>query len=278
MLPNDIKILIEETTNDKIDSLLGDHLTLKSGKILFIKRNNKNDSSLLNEANGLQELSKSGHIKCPKVYFVNQEILITDFISVYPNNPKSEDVLGLSLAKLHKINQEYFGFYEDNFIGLGIQKNKVSDKNISWKDFFYEYRILPQFELAHNKYHSSELKSGIKKLEKNLDIIIKSTEESPSLLHGDLWAGNFLTDKNNEPVLIDPAVYYGHREIELAMTTLFGGFSSHFYESYEKEYPLKDGFYGYREKVYQLYHLLNHLNIFGTSYLPDCLRILKNLF
>ena len=104
--------------------------------------------------------------------------------------------------------------------------------------------------------------------------ILAGTEEDPSLLHGDLWSGNYLIDISGNPWLIDPAVYYGHREADLAMTSIFGGFSKTFYSAYESEFPLLPG-YSEREPIYQLYHLLNHLNLFGTAYYGQVISILK---
>ena len=99
-------------------------------------------------------------------------------------------------------------------------------------------------------------------------------QEKPSLLHGDLWAGNYIVDENGRACLIDPAVYYGNREADLAMTKLFGGFTKEFYNSYNEFYPLKDG-YDYRENIYKLYHVMNHLNLFGSSYYQQALSLIK---
>jgi fructosamine-3-kinase len=112
------------------------------------------------------------------------------------------------------------------------------------------------------------------RLEKTIDSILHDSLEPPCVLHGDLWAGNYLCDENGCAVLIDPAVYYGHREADLAMTKLFGGFPRTFYDSYQREYPLKPG-WEYREGLYKLYHVLNHLNLFGRSYLHEAEGLLK---
>jgi fructosamine-3-kinase len=112
------------------------------------------------------------------------------------------------------------------------------------------------------------------KLENNIDSILKLDDIKPSLLHGDLWGGNYLIDEKGFACLIDPAVYYGHREADLAMTKLFGGFDSTFYLAYDEEYPLDDG-YAYRENIYKLYHILNHLNLFGTGYLNQAIQLMN---
>jgi len=112
------------------------------------------------------------------------------------------------------------------------------------------------------------------RLEKKMESILNDSIEPPCLLHGDLWAGNFICDENGNAVLIDPAVYYGHREADLAMTKVFGGFSREFYESYQAEYPLRPG-WEYRERLYRLYHILNHLNLFGRGYLHEAESLLN---
>ena len=131
-----------------------------------------------------------------------------------------------------------------------------------------------QFRLAENNgYSTTQLKEGMKNIEKKIDDIIGVNVEVPSLLHGDLWGGNYITDQKGNPCLIDPAVYYGHREADLAMTKLFGGFDTSFYSAYNEEYPLMEG-WEYRENIYKLYHVLNHLNLFGTSYLNQAISLI----
>jgi protein-ribulosamine 3-kinase len=174
------------------------------------------------------------------------------------------------------LQEKYFGFYEDNFIGSTPQLN-IPDKEQQddWTEFFFNKRILYQFKLAEKNGRSSEdLRIVIRELENKIDRILGGSEEFPALLHGDLWGGNFITDENGEACLIDPAVYYGHREADLAMTKLFGGFSREFYEVYDENYPLPDG-YNERENIYNLYHALNHLNIFGKEYYNKVLTLAK---
>ena len=125
-----------------------------------------------------------------------------------------------------------------------------------------------------NGYGSAELSSTFSKLEDNFDIILNGSEEAPTLLHGDLWGGNYMVDSEGMPVLIDPAVYYGHREADLAMTQIFGGFSPEFYRAYHQEYPLKAG-WEYRQNIYKLYHILNHLNLFGSGYYGQAIQLMK---
>jgi len=196
---------------------------------------------------------------------------------IYPGTKKKNffEDFGWSLANLHRYTASHFGFYEDNFIGATPQLNVVKGSaSKTWKQFFWEYRILYQFQLAQkNGYADEKLTNGISQLEDRVEMILSGSEESPSLLHGDLWKGNFIVDRNGEPVLIDPAVYYGHREADLAMTKLFGGFPPEFYEAYNENYPLKEG-YEYRENIYLLYHVLNHLNLFGHSYYLKAIQLI----
>ncbi len=125
-----------------------------------------------------------------------------------------------------------------------------------------------------NGHATNELKSGMKFLESKLEKILEGSKEQPTLLHGDLWGGNYISDQRGNPCLVDPAVYYGHREADLAMTKLFGGFDVKFYSAYQEAFPLKEG-WEYRENIYKLYHILNHLNLFGTSYLGQAISLIN---
>lgn len=225
------------------------------------------------EANGLKEIFKSGAIRVPKVINSNKNILITEFIESGSKIKNTYSDFGKNFAKMHKYYSEYFGFYEDNFIGETPQKNLP--KNSSWTDFYFTNRLLFQIKLAEkNGYLSEELKNSFKKLEHRIDSIIWD-EGQASLLHGDLWSGNYIVDENGNACLIDPAVYYGNREADLAMTKLFGGFPPEFYHAYNQEYPLQEG-YLFRENIYKLYHILNHLNLFGYGYYSQALGIIKS--
>ena len=160
-----------------------------------------------------------------------------------------------------------FGFSQDNFIGARPQKNNL---NSSWISFFREQRLAPQFKAA-DSYFTSEDREKITKLLDNLDRFLIEPEQ-PSLLHGDLWSGNVMCGSDGKAMLIDPACYVGHREADLAMTELFGGFPQDFYEAYSEAFPLQPG-YEERRDLYNLYQLLNHLNLFGPTYLEPVLSI-----
>jgi fructosamine-3-kinase len=177
---------------------------------------------------------------------------------------------------MHKFTSDYFGFYEDNYIGANPQSNIPAEKEkTNWVSFYFNKRILFQLQLAEKLGHSTaELRKSISKLEEKIEEIIGAANEKPSLLHGDLWGGNYMVDESGSAVLIDPAVYYGHREADLGMTKLFGGFSSEFYTAYDETFPLEDG-YDYRENIYKLYHVLNHLNLFGGGYYSQAISLIK---
>ena len=208
----------------------------ESGKTYFLKSYGSNKNILQCEINGLKELEKSKTIRIPKVIAVTDQFLLLEFIPTGRKRNDFSKTFGKQFAKMHKTISDKFGFYESNFIGSNPQVNIKQCE--SWVDFFWEHRLLFQFQLAEqNGYSNSEFRNLFNKLEKLFPTIIGGTEELPTLLHGDLLSGNFLVDGNNTPLLIDPAVYYGHREADLAMTKLFGGFDSDFYSSYNKEYP-----------------------------------------
>jgi len=241
----------------------------ESGKKFFLKSGFSNRMFRC-EANGLKELDKAGAIRIPRIISVSEDYLLMEWISPGKYPDCFFEIFGKTLARLHRFQSDRFGFYEDNFIGSNPQPNIAEkEEETDWTSFYYNKRLLFQYKLAEkNGYNSALLKTGFIKLEKKIESLLSGSEESPCLLHGDLWKGNYLHDENGFPVLIDPAVYYGHREADLAMTKLFGGFPSSFYDSYNQEYPLKEGWQK-REDLYKLYHILNHLNLFGKTYLSE---------
>ncbi len=244
-----------------------------TGEKYFLKSYGSNRVILQNEANGLSELAKSKSIRTPKVIAVTNDFLLLEFIQTGKRKTDFSKVFGNQFAKMHRTTSEKFGFYENNFIGSNQQINLT--KSTNWIDFFWEKRLLYQFKMAEqNGYVNSEFRNLFSKLEKRCTSLLKGTEEKPTLLHGDLWGGNFMVDENSNPVLIDPAVYYGHREADLAMTKMFGGFDLKFYEAYNEEYPLPDD-WEYRVDLYMLYHVLNHLNLFGSGYYSQAISIIR---
>ncbi|HKI79575.1 MAG TPA: fructosamine kinase family protein [Ignavibacteriaceae bacterium] len=286
MLTDKLKTKVENILNDKIQSTgpvsggcISDayKISCQSGKNYFLKlSSNLPEDMFPKEANGLSELKKSDAIRVPGVIYKDASIIILEFIQSLGRSKKFFEDFGRKFAELHKFTSQRFGFFEDNYIGATPQLNIANDsEKDNWINFYFNKRILYQFHLAEkNRYSTEELSDGIKKLENKIQEILSGIEEAPSLLHGDLWSGNFISDEKGNVCLIDPAVYYGHREADLAMTKLFGGFDKKFYDAYKETYPLKDG-YKYRENIYKLYHVLNHLNLFGSGYYSQAISLIR---
>mgnify|MGYP001579728365 CR=1 FL=1 len=250
-------------------------LTTKENHSLFLKTQSQPTDMFLKESHGLNELQKAKCIRIPKVVHVSQNFLLLECINISHHSHSTSffEKFGRQLAQLHRHTNEDYGFFEDNYIGSTLQKNVPQSKN--WALFYFRNRVLFQYKLAgQHGYATPEFVRCFLNLEKKVENILGSVNETASLLHGDLWSGNFLVDENDDPVLIDPAAYYGHRETDLAMTKLFGGFPDAFYHSYREEFPPLDG-WEEREPLYQLYHILNHLNLFGTSYYNQAIALMK---
>jgi len=249
----------------------------QNGEFYFLKTNSsaKNDM-FIKEAHGILELQKANAIKVPSVLLFDNEFLLIDYISSGKKHKDFSENFGRKFALLHKFNSETYGFYEDNYIGSNPQPNIASEEeNNNWTKFYFNKRILYQLQLAEEFGNSTnELRNGISALENKIEEIVTDSGEKPSILHGDLWSGNYMVNEDGYACIIDPAVYYGNREADLAMTKLFGGFDSRFYSSYNEAYPLAKG-YEYRENIYKLYHVLNHLNLFGGGYYSQAMNMIK---
>ena len=218
------------------------------------------------EAEGLNELAKSGAIRVPEVIRLTEDFLVLEFIPTAINLPTDFwPRLGQQLANLHAYSRKIHGFHQDNFIGRSPQKNHC---NGNWKEFFWQRRLLPQWEMAVQRGIPKTTKRLWHKLEILWPAPLEGSSTQASLLHGDLWSGNVLVSNSGEPVVIDPAVYYGDPEADLSLTYIFGGFPTPFYHAYHEIRPKGEGF-ARRQKVYQLYHLLNHFNLFGNSYMQS---------
>jgi fructosamine-3-kinase len=250
---------------------------MSSGEKYFLKVTQHNPNDMFSkEANGLREIAKSSSLRVPKVLLVGENFILLECIEGKTKAKKFFEDFGVNFARMHKFENMAYGFFEDNYIGSTLQRNvpDESEKN-SWIKFYFNKRLLFQFTLAEqNGYVDSDLRKCFIQLEKKTEVIFNSENENPCLLHGDLWGGNYIADENGGACVIDPAVYYGNREADLAMTKLFGGFTKDFYTSYDKIYPLKDG-HDYRENIYKLYHVLNHLNLFGSGYYQQALSLIK---
>lgn len=226
------------------------------------------DSPTLNfqfEATGLKQI-KTLFSNTPEVIAFSKNILILEYIASEEPKEKFWINLARDLATMHKKEQSTFGFFEDNAIGAASQKNICSNSaSKSWAHFFWENRILFKLEELE-KDNRQPLEPEKKESLKNAILKkLSSFDSQASLLHGDLWSGNIHCGTNQSAYLIDPAVYFGDREADIAMTECFGGFSPLFYETYDQEFPLQQG-YEERKHIYNFYHMLNHLLIFGDGY------------
>jgi len=268
------------TTPDKISSLSGgsinDAFCVSCSKnSWFIKLNSKEKypGMFEAEANGLRLLQASEFI-IPNVitYGDHSEYtyLILEFINTHSTDQIKWGIFGNKLAKMHGSTSETFGLNSNNYIGSLIQKN---DQQKTWVEFYANQRILALSEIAFNMglLSSSEIKNT-ERFCNELEALIPI--EPPSLLHGDLWQGNLLCNKESLPVLIDPAVYYGHREMDLAMLFLFGSIPNESINEYELEYPLEKG-WKERMDIHQLYPLMVHLILFGSSYHGSVSSVIK---
>jgi len=228
------------------------------------------------EANGLKLIEKQKVIKVPAVIDCfetnDQQVLLLEWINEGERSEIFWKKFGEQLAALHQVSDSHFGLNEDNYMGSVPQSNQITN---NWIDFFIHQRLQPLIQQCLSlKLLSPNHQSQFEILYKQLPSIFEK-EQKPSLLHGDLWSGNFMCSKNDEPALIDTAVYFGHPSIDLGMTTLFGGFRSGFYEAYNYHSPFPPK-YKEQWEVCNLYPLLIHLLLFGRSYLSGIERTLHN--
>ena len=221
------------------------------------------------EAEGLSYLWAACNLPTPKVHRYGKNFIALDYVSAGAQRPDFWQELARLLATLHQCTREQFGFINNNFIGESVQSNAPSSNGY---DFFAEQRLIYQAKLAQAAgYFSLQDLHDVETIAAALPRLVP--EQAASLLHGDLWSGNIHVSSRGEPVFIDPAVYYGWAEADLAMTLLFGGFPESFYEAYEGYYRLEKGWKD-RADIYNLYHLMNHLNLFGSSYYAQVRRII----
>lgn len=246
-------------------------LNFENGYSCFLKWNDSAPASMFEtEAKGLELLSNANtELIIPEVILIGKDFLLLSLIESCSANSASDFNFGVQLAKLHRNSSDNFGLGHDNFIGKLPQRNHTH-KN--WTDFFIQERIEPQIKLGVD---SGKLSNSLAAKVENLISVVDHLfpDEPPALLHGDLWSGNYMYTTNGIASIYDPAVYYGHREMDLAMTRLFGGFSKDFYEGYNSEYPLEDGFEE-RIQLCNLYPILVHANLFGGGYVGRALEIL----
>ncbi|GAB1857426.1 fructosamine kinase family protein [Flavobacteriaceae bacterium MHTCC 0001] len=245
----------------------------------FLKLNNAPDALTMfqTEVYSLQTIAQTNTIKTPKIItydrFEGSALLLLEFIESKSPSPEDFRSLGTQLAQLHQYTSENFGLDRDNFIGRLPQSNT---RHKTWADFYTHERLLPQLQMAKQKGLLKDIECPNPELiESQLQPLFENIK--PSLLHGDLWSGNYLISKDGEPYLIDPAAYYGHSEVDIAMSKLFGGFDESFYKEYFLLLPPNEHTSA-RIEIYQLYYLLVHLNMFGRSYYGSVSSILKTYF
>jgi fructosamine-3-kinase len=268
-------------------------LELADGGQLFVKWNRRDHLPMFEtEAAGLAALDRAGSLRVPSdpVPGVSESAAFLVMEAIPTGTPGDRraffETFGRRFAELHRATADAadaadaadrparFGFQHDNFLGTTPQPNPWTD---DWVDFFRQHRLGHQLRLARRTGASDpQLDQLGDRLLDRLDDLLDLADEPGCLLHGDLWSGNFLCDDSGEPVLVDPAASVGHREADLAMTRLFGGFDPAFYDAYDEAWPLPPGTER-RDAVYRLYHLLNHLNLFGGGYRGQCVEVMRRL-
>lgn len=233
------------------------------------------------EARALDMMLLVNKIHCPKPITVGTSgrfhYLVLQYIPLQSTG--NIECLGRQLAQFHKasINHNpvkgYYGFDGNNYIGTTPQQNKPT---VNWCDFWIEQRIKPQLRIAKSSGYTRQLVKNSSALYRGIHDILVVHQPVSVMVHGDLWSGNKSFDENGDPVIYDPALYFGDREVDLALSELFGGFGRGFYRSYDECWALPPG-QPQRKDLYNLYHLLNHLNLFGAAYLEGCRRIIDAL-
>jgi fructosamine-3-kinase len=244
---------------------------LADGRTVFAKTHARADPAMFPaEARGLEWLRAAGALRIPEVLAAEAEVLALERIDSAPRRAGFDDELGRGLAALHRFGAPSFGVDHDNFIGRLPQPNAPLP---SWSEFYRERRLGAQLRAARRAgLADAALERDFDRLFARLPDLV-GPEEPPARLHGDLWGGNLHVDEHGAPCLIDPAVYGGHREVDLAMMRLFGGFSPRVFAAYEEAYPLAPGAAD-RVALYQLYPLLVHVNLFGGGYVGSVRRSL----
>jgi fructosamine-3-kinase len=242
----------------------------------FVKLNSASQVEMFEaEAQGLLELRNSKTLRVPEPVCWGDDghsaYLVMENLQM--GGHADPVALGAGLASLHRVTRDRFGWFRNNTIGATLQVNTESG---DWIGFWRERRLQFQLKLAASHGHGGRLQSQGERLLDVFPRLFESYTPQVSLLHGDLWGGNYGYDREGEPVIFDPAVYFGDRETDLAMTELFGGFGGDFYSAYEDHFPLDDG-YPVRKTLYNLYHILNHLNMFGGGYLSQAQGMLDSL-
>lgn len=247
-----------------------------SQQIYFVKVNQAAQLAMFAaEAAGLDEMRASQTIRVPKPICwgtaADSAYLVLEWLELVGTNGSGWESMGHKLAALHQtISRKGFGWQMPNTIGATGQ---INEWTMNWAEFWTEHRLGYQFRLATERGgifpQQTRLLSAISKL-------LAGHNPQPALVHGDLWSGNAAITQAGEPVIFDPATYYGDREVDLAMTELFGGFPADFYRGYNAAFPIDSG-YSHRKTLYNLYHILNHFNLFGGSYAAQANRMIEQI-
>lgn len=244
----------------------------------FVKLNTAERLAMFQaEAAGLEALRSSRSLRVPAVVTAGSangtSWLVLEHIDLCPPQASTSSLLGARLAAMHRAGAGAFGWDRDNTIGATPQLNAWTG---DWLDFLGQQRLAYQLALAATNGAPLSLTQKGERLLERLPVFFRGYEPQPALLHGDLWAGNWGADTDGNPVIFDPAVYFGDREADIAMTELFGGFDAQFYQSYEAAWPLCPG-YENRKTLYNLYHILNHFNLFGGGYARQAQSMIDRL-
>lgn len=244
------------------------YLVTDGAERFFVKLNQADALAMFAaEAEGLDEIAATRTVRVPRPICSGvadgRAFLVLEFIEFKGSKKAAGAALGRRLASMHRVVAPSYGWHRANTIGATPQINTCADR---WPDFWKKHRLGFQLGLAEKNGYRGTLQRRGELLLSRLDVFFLGYEPQPSLLHGDLWGGNFEVAMTGEPVIFDPAVYFGDREADLAMTELFGGFPGAFYSAYRESFPVDAG-YPARRTLYNLYHVLNHLNLFGGGYL-----------
>lgn len=247
-----------------------------SGRAYFVKLNRAGKGGMFEaEYEGLAEIAATRSVRVPEPVCWGEDgrnaWLVTEFIAF--SGRDAAERLGLKLAAMHRHTAAAYGWHRDNTIGATPQPNAWME---DWTAFFRERRLRFQLQLAASHGYTGSLQCKGERLLAEMGAFFVGHAPQPSLLHGDLWSGNWATDAGGEPVIFDPAVYYGDREADIAMTELFGGFGPCFYAAYREAWPLDSG-YRVRRELYNLYHILNHANLFGGGYAAQAEAMMDRL-
>lgn len=236
---------------------------LSDGRTVFVKSNPRAPAGMFAaEARGLEWLREAHALRIPAVLAQGEGFLVLEHLDGGEPSPDHDEVLGRGLATVHAFGAPRFGLDHDNFIGRLDQDNRPMG---TWADFYRARRLEPQLRAAVDRGLASPgLRRGFERILPRLEDLV-GPSEPPARLHGDLWGGNAIVDERGRPCLIDPAVYGGHREVDLAMMRLFGGFGARVFAAYQEAFPLAAG-HAARVPLYQLYYLMVHVNLFGGSY------------